>query len=46
MSIFNAEAILEVIKATRRWVKEEFKRKRQNEWSNSENTMVATKPDV
>jgi hypothetical protein len=29
-----------------RWVKEEFKRKRQNAWSNSGNTMVATKPDV
>jgi hypothetical protein len=32
----------------RRWVKEEFKKKKkhQNDWSNSENTMVATKPDV
>jgi hypothetical protein len=31
-----------------RWVKEEFKRKRQNDWSNCAcgNTMVATKPDV
>jgi hypothetical protein len=29
-----------------RWIKEEFKRKRQNDWSNSGNTMVATKPDV
>jgi hypothetical protein len=29
-----------------RWVKEEFKRKRQNDWSNFGNTMVATKPDV
>jgi hypothetical protein len=29
-----------------RWGNEEFKRKRQNDWSNSGNTMVATKPDV
>jgi hypothetical protein len=29
-----------------RWVKKEFKRKPQNDWSNSGNTMVATKPDV
>jgi hypothetical protein len=29
-----------------RWVKDELKRKRQNEWSNSGNTMAATKPDV
>jgi hypothetical protein len=29
-----------------RWVKEEFKRKCQNDWSNSGNTMMATKPDV
>jgi hypothetical protein len=29
-----------------RWVPEEFKRKRHHNWSNSGNTMVATKPDV
>jgi hypothetical protein len=29
-----------------RLVKEKFNRKRQNDWSNSGNTMVATKPDV
>jgi hypothetical protein len=29
-----------------RWVKKEFKRNCQNDWSNSGNTMVATKPDV
>jgi hypothetical protein len=26
-----------------RWVKEEFKRKRQNDWSNCGNTMVTTR---